>query len=115
MQSLIIILPDSVNFEQLDQSWPSFLQAAENMPGLIKESVTVITETLSGTSSIARIYAFLFEDNPSLIQALSSPQGEKAGRLIHQLSGGKAIILTGQYREDSLENLKKYHSASHEE
>lgn len=115
MQSLIIILPDSVDLEQLDQSWPSFLQAAENMPGLIKESVTVITEALSGISSISRIYTFFFEDNPSLVQALSSPQGEKAGKLIHQLSGGKAIILTGQYREDSLENLKKYPYSSHEE
>lgn len=90
MQSLIIILPDSVNFEQLDQSWPSFLQAAENMPGSIKESVTVITETLSGTSSIARIYAFLFEDNPSLIQALSSPQGRKSREADSSTQRGKS-------------------------
>jgi len=104
---LLILVPVSVEIQTFDEGWPAFLKAAESMPGLIKESVLRIDNCIYGQNTLRRVYSFSFKDKSSLEKALVSPEGEKAGSLLHNISRGNLILLSGEYNEDSLENLQK--------
>jgi len=110
MKQLLILIPSTVNLEKLDLGWPEFLAAAEKMPGLMKESISTVTHSLSGTSPILRCYSFTFPDLQKLQEGLTSPSGQKAGKIIHHLTDGKGIILTADYLEDEISNINKFKS-----
>jgi hypothetical protein len=106
MHQLIILIPSGVNMISFDQGWPEFLAAAEQMPGLIRESLTRVDQQLYGTPAIQRIYCFDFPDQKTLTQGLVSQAGEKAGGILHRLTGGMASICTGYYQSDLLEHIR---------
>jgi hypothetical protein len=108
MKQLLILIPSSVDVQKLDLGWPDFLSAAEKMPGLIRESITTISHSLSGTSPILRCYSFTFPDQQTLEEGLTSPSGQAAGAIIHKLTEGKGIILTADYLEDEIANINKF-------
>lgn len=110
MHQLLLLLPLSVDIQAFDQGWPAFLENAEKMPGLIKESITRIDRCLYGQNYLQRIYCFYFEDQASLEEALLSPPGEKAGRILHQITGGDLILLNGEVKEDTLDNIQSLSS-----
>lgn len=107
---LLILIPLSVEIQSFDEGWPEFLSAAEKMPGLLKESVSRIDNCIYGQNSLRRIYSFSFEDQASLESALLSPPGEKAGMLLHGITQGNMILLSGELNEDSLENIREISS-----
>jgi hypothetical protein len=80
------------------------------LPGLIREAITTISHSLSGTSPILRCYSFTFPDQQTLQAGLSSPSGQEAGKIIHQLTDGKGIILTADFLEDEISNINKFKS-----
>lgn len=104
---LIILIPLSVEIQSFDEGWPEFLKTAEKMPGLIQESVSRIDNSIYGPNQLRRIYSFTFKDRSSLEQALLSPPGEKAGKLLHKITKGNMILLGGEYKQDSLEDSKE--------
>jgi len=106
MYQLLILLPIKIDINSFDEKWPSFLKEAEQMPGLMKESITRIERCLFGHNTIRRIYSFQFEDQSSLDNALTSPAGEKAGNILHQITGGDMILLSGEFQEDSLDRIQ---------
>ncbi|MCK4800604.1 MAG: hypothetical protein KAS84_01325 [Anaerolineales bacterium] len=110
MYQLVLLLPTSVNLEEFDETWPSFLKVAEQMPGLIKESVSRVDQLIYGSEFISRIYTFTFPDQEALEKALVSTPGERAGRLIHDLTDGKVILLTARYQEDFLNHIQSFTS-----
>ena len=105
MYQLLVLIPVSVDINSFDEYWPSFLETAEKMPGLIKESVSRIDQCLYGQNHIRRIYSFSFKDKSSFEQALLSSAGEKAGDIIHEITAGLVILLGGDYQEDSLDRI----------
>jgi len=108
MYQLVLLIPTSVNLEKFDETWPSFLKVAEQMPGLIKESVSRVDQLIYGSEFISRIYTFTFPDQESLEKALVSNPGERAGQLIHDLTDGKVILLTARYQEDFLNHIQSF-------
>ncbi|MCJ7715758.1 MAG: hypothetical protein MUO54_04465 [Anaerolineales bacterium] len=110
MHQLILLIPTSVDLNKFDESWPSFLEAAEQMPGLIRESVSRVDQIIFGQEYFQRIYTFSFQDKISLEKALFSDSGEKAGSILHGLTGGKLTLLTADYQEDSLKNIQSFSS-----
>jgi hypothetical protein len=108
MYQLLILIPISVNLTTLDEGWPNFLETAESMEGLIRESVSRIDSCIYGQNNIQRMYSFIFKDRLTLEQALLSPPGEKAGKIIHELTGGEVILLRGPFNEDSLDRIKSW-------
>ena len=114
MYQMVIILPANLDLKLFDEKWPHFLEAAEQMPGLIQESVTRFDQVLFGSSEIKRLYTFSFKDRPSLENALTSPSGEKAGDILHSIAGGKITILSGDYQTDSLDRIQSFSSAPEE-
>jgi hypothetical protein len=103
---LLILIPITVEIQSFDEGWPAFLRAAESMPGLIKESVTRIDNCIYGQNFLRRIYSFSFEDQDSLKNALLSAPGEEAGDILHTITQGNMILLSGEYQEDYLKNLR---------
>ena len=103
---LLILIPLTVEIQSFDEGWPEFLNSAEKMPGLIKESVSRIDNCIYGQNSLRRIYSFSFADQSSLESALLSPPGEKAGELLHHITHGNMILLSGEQNEDTLDNIR---------
>lgn len=103
---LLILIPITVEIQSFDEGWPEFLNAAESMPGLIKESIIRIDNCIFGQNFLRRIYSFSFEDPEALKNALLSSPGEKAGDVLHRITQGNLILLSGEYQEDMLENIR---------
>ena len=106
MYQLLVLIPLSVDIQSFDEGWPTFLETAEQMPGLFRESVTRIERCLYGQNYLQRIYSFYFPDQKTLEKALLSSPGEKAGEILHQITGGNVILLNGEVREDSLDHIQ---------
>ena len=104
---LLILIPLTVEIQSFDEGWPEFLNAAEQMPGLIEESVNRIDNCIYGQNFLRRVYSFSFEDKSSLEKALTSPPGEKAGEILHRLTRGNMFLLSGEYKQDFLENIQE--------
>ena len=104
MYKLMVLIPSNVDEAALDEAWPEFLHHAEQMPGLLRESVTHVRELFYGREIISRVYEFFFPDKAALLRAMTSPHGEKAGQLIHEMTKGRATILAAEHSEDELEN-----------
>lgn len=107
---LLILIPITVEIQSFDEGWPEFLESAEQMPGLIEESVYRIDNCIYGQNFLRRIYSFSFEDRSFLESALVSPAGEKAGEILHRITQGNMILLSGEYNHDSLENIREVSS-----
>jgi len=105
---LLILIPLNVNINTFDEGWPDFLEAAENMDGLIRESVSRIDRVIFGQNNIRRVYSFLFHDKYTFEKSLISPPGEKAGKIIHEITGGEVILLGGTFQEDSLDRIQSW-------
>lgn len=110
MYQLILLIPTSVDIKSFDEGWPSFLEAVEQMPGLLRESVSRVDQLIYGKESFRRIYTFSFPDQTSLEKSLLSSPGEKAGKIIHDLTGGKVTLMTADFQEDSLDNIQSFTS-----
>ena len=108
MYQLLILIPTTVNISAFDEGWPGFLEAAESMNGLVRESVSRIDRDIYGQNNIRRIYSFLFHDKSSFDKALVSPPGENAGKIIHEITGGDVILLSGTLHEDSLDHIQSW-------
>ncbi|MEA2007650.1 MAG: hypothetical protein U9O54_00875 [Chloroflexota bacterium] len=106
MYKLIILIPPNVNETTLDESWPEFLHHAEQMPGLVRETATHARELIFGRKMVSRVYEFFFPDKETLYRGITSPHGERAGQLIHEMTQGRATILTAEHREDEIENIR---------
>jgi len=105
MYKLIILIPPNVDENSLDEVWPEFLHHAEQMPGLVRESVAHVREIIYGRKMFTRVYEFFFLDKETLYRSLTSPHGERAGQLIHEMTQGRATILAAEHREDETENI----------
>ncbi len=110
MYQLILLIPTSVDIKSFDEGWPSFLEAVEQMPGLLKESVSRVDQLIYGKECFHRIYTFSFPDQKTLESSLVSSPGEKAGKIIHSLTGGRVTLMTADFQEDSLDNIQSFTS-----
>ncbi len=111
MHGLLILIPLSVDMRAFDEGWPDFLEEAEQMPGLIRESATQIDRCLFGHNFLSRLYCFYFPDQPTLEAALLSPPGEKAGNILHEITRGNLILFSAEIKEDSLDHIQSLPSA----
>ena len=101
-----------LDLKTFDEGWPEFLELAEQMPGLIQESVTRFDQVLFGSGDIQRFYAFSFKDRQALEEALTTEIGEKAGKLLHIISGGNLTILAGDFQSDTLDRISSFSSST---
>ncbi len=106
MYQLILLIPHGIDENRFHDLWPAFLHHAEHMPGLIHEAINDVQASLYGPSRISRIATFTFPDRDTLQDALASPSGEKAGKLIHHCTDGQVTILIAHHRREDIEHLR---------
>ena len=104
----MIVIPAHVEEPVLNASWPNFLHAAENMPGILREASVRVVTTLFGGQEISMVHELYFETLTDLQEAMQSPEGLAAGQIIQELTQGQMTLLVGEHREDDIENLRNY-------
>jgi hypothetical protein len=107
MYKLIILLEKDAPPEQFDLTWPAFLQQAEQMPGLLRETTSWVDGILTGERQPQLVHELYFESQQALQQAMLSPAGQAAGRLLQQLSGGRMTLAFAHHLEDDLPHIRQ--------
>ena len=88
--------------------WQAFLKMAEQMPGLRRESVSLVDSVIYGENKPFKIHEFYFDDRAALEAALASDAGQQAGEWLHQFTGGNFSLLTAPHQEaDAKDFIKK--------
>lgn len=107
MHKLIILIESTVT-PDFHVFWPRFLHAAENMPGLKRESTSRVTQVLYGEMQCALVHELFFDSYHALQVGLASETGKEAGRLLQEMTNGRVRLLIADHSEDNLENIRKY-------
>jgi len=104
---LIILIETPQDLQAFEESWPRFLHEAEKMPGLQREATVRVVETLFGEHRFYKTHELFFESQEALQAAMMSPSGQA----LQQITAGRMPLLIAEHREDSIENLRKYHAS----
>ena len=112
MHKLVILIRDLDDWNAFEAEWPRFLHNAEGMPGLRREAISHVERLLYGDSVYGRMYELFFDSLQDAEQALASPQGQAAGRLLQQLTAGRMVLFFAEHKEDDLENIRRYANAN---
>lgn len=108
MVKLVILIKPQDDMQLFDAGWPQFLHKAEQMPGLQREATSQIDVMLYGEESYLMMHELFFDTQEEAQLAMSTPEGQSAGRILQQLTGGKLVLFFADYKEDDIENLRKY-------
>jgi uncharacterized protein (TIGR02118 family) len=111
----LIILVESTSMPGFHNFWPRFLHAAENIPGLHRESTSRVSQVLYGDVQYALVHELYFDSLPALQAGLASPSGKEAGRLLQDMTGGRIKLLIADHSEDDLENIRRYRTLKQDE
>lgn len=109
MHKLIIIFDQPADLYEFSMNWQIFLRYAEQMPGLRRETVSLVEETLYGKGRLRpfKIHELHFDDRAALDAALASDAGQQAGEWLHQFTGGNFTLLIAPHQTASEKDFKK--------
>lgn len=108
MVKLVILIPPLENWNAFDEAWPDFLHQVESMPGLRREASSHVDTILYGSASVSRVHELFFDSLQAAQQAMVTPQGQEAGRLLQVMTGGKVTLFLAEHKEDDIDNIRKY-------
>jgi uncharacterized protein (TIGR02118 family) len=108
MHKLVIMVEQLHDETRFDEMWPEFLHVSERMPGLVKEATCRVESTLYGSFQPALLHELFFESLADIKAAMSSPEGQAAGELLQQMTGGKLSLVIADHKEDVIENIQHY-------
>jgi hypothetical protein len=108
MHKLVILIEALDNWEAFEDGWPEFLHQVEEMPGLLREATSRVDDFLFGRCAYSQVHELFFETLEEARQAMVSPQGRAAGRLLQQMTGGRMTLFFADHKEDDLTNIRKY-------
>ena len=112
MYKLVILIEEPDDWEVFDKNWPEFLHQAESMPGLRREVTCRVDSVLYGGRAFALIHELHFDSRDSAQEAMTSPPGRAAGKLLQMISGGRMTLLFADHKEDDMENIRKHKAPS---
>jgi hypothetical protein len=107
MFKLIILIQPEIDQEKFFAGWPTFLEHAEAMPGLLRLVSAPIHAHLAGEYGPLMVHELIFESQIVLENALASAEGIAAGETLQTITGGAVSLLTAAHLEDQAENLRK--------
>jgi hypothetical protein len=99
MHKLIILFGQPHNLLDFATGWQTFLQMAEQMPGLRRETVSLVEDVIFGENRPFKIHEFFFDNRAALDAALASEAGQQAGQWLHQFTGGNFSLLIAPHQE----------------
>ncbi|MCW5875292.1 MAG: EthD family reductase [Anaerolineales bacterium] len=102
MYKLVILIEPQDHPAEFDAAWPQFLAAAERMPGLRSEVTGRVDRALHGSFQAHLIHELHFDSLTAAGEAMASPEGQQAGQILQQISGGKVTLLLADHLQDDL-------------
>lgn len=102
MYKLVILIEPQDHPADFDSQWPAFLAAAERMPGLRREVTSRVDRVLHGSFQAHLLHELYFDSLTAAGQAMGSPEGQQAGQILQQISGGKVTLLLADHLEDEV-------------
>lgn len=108
MYKLIILVQAQENSARFNQRWPEFLAKAELMPGLIREVTSRVDRVLYGEKVVEMVHELHFDSLKKAASAMSSPEGELAGQILQNITGGKVSLLLADHSQDELSNIRRH-------
>lgn len=101
MHKLIVMVWRPPSVDEFERSWSErFVPLAEQMPGVIRVTVS---RSYSGADQRERpylIHEFFFEDRRALREAMASPAGQQAGKALMEFAGDHAQIILAEHLEE---------------
>jgi uncharacterized protein (TIGR02118 family) len=109
MFKLIILFHQPRDLLEFDTGWQAFLGMVEQMPGLRRESVSLIASMIFGDSKSRpfKIHELCFDDLSALQAALASDAGQQAGEWLHRFTEGNFTLLTASHQEARPKDFRK--------
>lgn len=109
MHKLIILFGQPRDALVFMTGWQAFLGMVEQMPGLRRETVSLIHSVIFGGQNPQpfKIHELYFDDLPALETALASEAGQQAGQWLHQFTDGNFTLLTAPHLEAVPKDFRK--------
>jgi hypothetical protein len=108
MHKFVIMIEEQEDWTRFETQWPAFLRLAESLPGLQREATSRVEHHLFGRCAFVQVHELFFNTRLEAEQALASPEGMAAGRLLQQISAGRLTLFLADHKEDDMENIRKY-------
>ncbi len=108
MHKLVILIEPPDDWAAFDEAWPQFLHHAESMPGLRREATSRVDTFLYGERTYAMMHELFFETLDDAQQAMASPAGRQAGKVLQTISSGNMVLFFADHKEDDIENLQRF-------
>ncbi|MGH2581769.1 MAG: EthD family reductase [Anaerolineales bacterium] len=107
MYKLVILIEPQVDSAEFDRKWPTLLTEFERMPGLRREVTSRVDRVLAGNFPSHMIHELFFDSLKSATEAMASLQGQSAGQLLQELTGGKVTLLLADHLQDDLARFQR--------
>lgn len=107
MHKLTILIDTPGDWSAFEDGWPDFLHQAERMPGLRREATSRVESILYGQSAVGMMHELYFDTPDDARQALASPAGREAGKILQRITGGRMVLFFADHKEDELENIRR--------
>jgi hypothetical protein len=108
MYKLIILVQVQENSAHFNKRWPEFLAKAELMPGLIREVTSRVDRVLYGEIAVEMVHELYFDSLKAAASAMGSAEGELAGQILQDITGGKVSLLLADHSQDELSNIRRH-------
>jgi uncharacterized protein (TIGR02118 family) len=108
MHKLVILIEQPDEWSVFEAAWPQFLHQAEQMPGLRREATSRVEATLYGSHTYSLMHELFFDAPEAARQAMASPAGQEAGRLLQAMTRGRVALFLADHKEDDLENIRRH-------
>lgn len=112
MHKLVILIEQPDDWSAFEAAWPQFLHQVEQMPGLRREATSRVDVTLFGEKSYTLMHELFFDAPQAVQEAMASPAGREAGRLLQVMTQGRMALFLADHKEDDLENIRKHARAA---
>ncbi|HEX7974291.1 MAG TPA: EthD family reductase [Anaerolineales bacterium] len=114
MHKLVILIEPLEDWSLVEEGWPEYLHQAEAMPGLRREATSRMESFLYGSHPCALAHELFFDSLEAARQAMTSPQGRAAGRLLQSMTGGRVTLFFADHLEDDLSHIQQYRTVDSE-
>ncbi len=112
MYKLVILVEPQADSARFDSCWPLFLAEVERMPGLRREVTSRVDRVLHGNYPVHIIHELYFDTLKVAADAMGSPQGERAGQILQEITGGKMTLLLADHLQDDLAHIKRHQAGA---
>lgn len=112
MHKLVILIAPQTDPQAFQSQWPLFVRQSEAMPGLRRVASSQVQNFLFGEQSCVQMHELFFDSGEAALDALSSPEGQQAGRLLQEITGGQVTLFLAEHREDDMKRLRKFRFGS---